>query len=257
MTITLIKLRVIGIFISSLLFYNCSSNLELENKTIFVFKENRKINKERNSKVFYEATKDTLFLRASNPFWGENILKYKILSRKEKDNMESILKDLDFLDLKKSYDSKSHDITYQYEIEVFENKNKVDFKTVIYSEEFPNELRKLINFFNNISKNSFKELKIENSFLSDLKFNRLIKEKDTLSFSNYNNYFLWKGLNTINNRLEKNTFKKDYIILFEYPFNYSGKRIENLTTDNLQDFYYEFEGKHYSFQLDAPLQIDR
>jgi len=254
MTTILTKLRVIGIFISSLLLYNCSSNLELENKSIFVFKENRKINKERNSKVFYEVINDTLFFRASNPFWGESVLKYKILSRKEKNSIEEILKGLNFSGLKRLYDSNSHDINFQYEIQIF--KNKVDFKTVIYSEEFPNELRRLINFFNNLSKNSFREIEIENVFLSDLKFNRLVKGKDTLRFSNYNNYSLWKGLNTLDSRLEKNRSKRNYIILFEYPFYYKGEKITNLTTDDLQQFYYELDNKLYSFKLDEPLQIE-
>lgn len=252
---TKIKLKVIGIFISSILLFNCSNKSQIDNKHIFLFKENRKINKQKNSKVFYELIGDSIFIRTSNPFWGENKFAYKILSKSEQAKIIGILKNLDFSNFKHKYTSVSHNIDYQYDLGILKS-NKGSYKSTIYSDSFPDELRRIIYFFNEVSEEGLKNIELKEHSLSELKLNKLVSKNDTVKISSYVNYRIWKVLNKSSKLLVSDKFNAKYRVLFEYPFNYEGKRIENLRTDNLKEFYYELEGKSYSFGLDKPINIE-
>lgn len=210
------------------------------------------INYENNFSL--ELRTDTLFKRSSDEFWNHNKFGYKTLSKKEKDSIKILIYNILNEKIKNNYTSISHSIPYQYEVNIFKNK-KENFSISIYSEELPEVLNDFINYINKLAKKKFKEIRIRPAPFSNFTI-ETYKIKDSIENLSYIlSYKIWKKTAMITNQKGLITAKTKYSFHLNYPFNYKGKRIENLATDNLQDFYYELDNKFYSFKLEEPLQI--
>lgn len=239
------------VFLSSLLF-GCFRTQKVNQDLKLVLYKHPNFLTIKDSINLYEISSDTLYFKTNVSYWSKSILKYSLINRTEKEKIKLLLKNILKKRIKPKYTSISHDIPYSYEIKTFDKSKEQIFST-IYSDNYPASIDSIFTYVQNIvALKKFKPLVINHT---DIKIRQMVHNLDTFNLSNANSYLIWKKLNISSKNVLKDNSKAVYKILCNYWIDYKGKRIENLATDNLQDFYYELDNKFYSFKLEEPLQI--
>ncbi len=200
--------------------------------------------------IVIEIKEDTIFVKTNIPVGGDNKLKYNIIDIEKKRVLNKLLININKDKIKPKYSDKGHCI-YQYGLKF----NGIT--TSLCSESYPPELNNLIMFFRDIIDESlsFKEIDISKDCYKELKILKINGNNNTLS--SIETYFIWKKLvfSSKKELLKKNNTQRNYTFMLDYPVNYKGNRISNLTTDNLKRFYYKLNNQIYSFELDSPITI--
>lgn len=242
------------IFLNNFLF-GCFHKQEADQSLRIILYKAPNLLATRDSITLYEISNDTLYSKTNMSYWSESKLKYSLLNKVEKEKIKLLLSNILKTEIKSKYSSNSHDIPYFYEIKAF-NKSKLKLFSSINSDDYPTSLDSIFNYIEKISTSKkFFSLKM---YHPQVKIRKIVNNLDTIDLFNTDSYLIWKNLNTIKNQnIIDNYPQFAYKVLFDYWIDYQGEKISNLTTENLKEFYYELESNSYSFQLDAPLQIDK
>lgn len=240
------------IFLNSLLFGCFYKQKADQNLRIILYKAPNLL-ATKDSITLYEISNDTLYSKTNMSYWSKSKLKYSLLNKVEKEKIKLLLSNILKTEIIPKYSSNNHDIPYVYEIKAF-NKSKLKLFSLINSNDYPDSLDSIFNYVEEISTSKkFFSLEV---YHPQVKIRKIVSNLDTINLSNTDCYLIWKNLNTTKNQnITDNHRQATYTILYDYWMDYQGKKISNLTTDNLQDFYYELGGKTYSFQLEKPLQL--
>lgn len=239
---------IIIVFLSSFLIFSCAKDVDKRKLVYYSQRPSTSLlyDGKKELEIVLELREDTVFVKKNIPPSGNNSLEYFKLTVEENERLKKILSGIEEIQIKPEYISKG-DYEYEYMLKVG------DFTTLIYTEEYPQKLERLILFLKKIiiKGTYFKSIEISEDY-KDLSIRGIASDAEDVN-SEINNYILWKGLVLENKKEVLKKEKLKFIYRVDYPPYYNGNRITNLMSDDLKIFFYELDGKTYCFELDTPL----
>ena len=247
-----LTVKVILVFLSSFLL-SCENTFKKNKEEMFFLYKSPNDLATKDSIKQYEVINDTIYFKFEKNYWSESSYGYLLYDEIEKENFNLLLEKFLNTIPNINHNYKGFDNPYSFEV-----KSLKDSKTQFFSEinllEYSKSTDSIYNYLNelvNLKRTTFLRGKHMN-----LKIRRISYDLDTLNLSNSNSYLIWKEINFGKNKIKsRNKIQSSYRILLDYWIDYSGEKITDLTTDDLNTFYYNLGDKTYSFKLGRALNL--